>query len=360
VNTEALETELDWAHYYNPSHQTWEQYQTNLFVAKIGWQLVSLKFLHGGGEGEDGAAANEHPSGCFGLGTLVRSNGSLVPIERIEIGNRVSASPSDRSDCSIIPADYRLVHLGVLKDAQEVRVSLLRPASCLDGLCVGDTVQLSMMELASKARARVLGIEPCPPIVEGVGRVVRGTIRSQSFDVRLLKLAGVDAPIEVTGGHPVFSEDRGDFIIASQLQTGERLRTHEGVALVESVTPKPGRWEVCNLVVDQAHQYYVGELCLLVHNSNNCGVNASGSNPNAVEGPGPSYNPDQTQPPGPGYQWRGKGGPGSGKGSWYNPSSGESLHPDLNHPAPVGPHYDYTAPNGDQYRLFPDNSIQPK
>lgn len=68
---------------------------------------------------------------------------------------------------------------------------------------------------------------------------------------------------------------------------------------------------------------------------------------------------DQTQPPGEGYEWRGSGDPGSGKGSWYNPDTDESLHPDLDHPEPYGPHYDYDGPAG-KYRVYPDGTVEPK
>lgn len=65
---------------------------------------------------------------------------------------------------------------------------------------------------------------------------------------------------------------------------------------------------------------------------------------------------DPTKAPGDEWEWRGKGTPESGEGSWYNPKTGESLHPDLGHGEPVGPHWDYTAPNGNQYRIYPDGS----
>ncbi|MBI1923434.1 hypothetical protein HYR99_04200 [Candidatus Poribacteria bacterium] len=67
-----------------------------------------------------------------------------------------------------------------------------------------------------------------------------------------------------------------------------------------------------------------------------------------------------TEPPGSGWEWRGKGTPESGKGSWYNPKTGESLHPDLNHPNPIGPHYNYIASDGAQWRIFPDGGRDPK
>lgn len=78
--------------------------------------------------------------------------------------------------------------------------------------------------------------------------------------------------------------------------------------------------------------------------------------------PSPQTNPDfedPTKSPGPGYEWKGPGPVGSGQGAWHKPSTGESLHPDLAHPPPVGPHYDYTNPTG-SYRWFPDGRIQPK
>lgn len=69
---------------------------------------------------------------------------------------------------------------------------------------------------------------------------------------------------------------------------------------------------------------------------------------------------DPTKSPGEGYVWRGKGDPSSGKGAWYNPETKESLHPDLNHPDPYGPHWDYNYPGGgDGFRIFPDGTMSP-
>jgi len=64
-------------------------------------------------------------------------------------------------------------------------------------------------------------------------------------------------------------------------------------------------------------------------------------------------------PPGPEWEWRGSGEAGSSQGSWYNPDTDEALHPDLEHPAPYGPHYDLETPDGD-YRIYPDGSVEPK
>ncbi len=69
---------------------------------------------------------------------------------------------------------------------------------------------------------------------------------------------------------------------------------------------------------------------------------------------------DPAVSPGEGWEWRGAGDPSSGKGSWYNPETGESLHPDLQHPDPIGSHWDYKAPDGNQFRINPDGTIIPK
>ena len=72
----------------------------------------------------------------------------------------------------------------------------------------------------------------------------------------------------------------------------------------------------------------------------------------------PGDNPNKA--PGDDWEWKGKGSPDEGKGNWTNPNTGESLHPDLKHPEPYGPHWDYKSPDGKWYRIFPDGTIIPK
>jgi hypothetical protein len=77
--------------------------------------------------------------------------------------------------------------------------------------------------------------------------------------------------------------------------------------------------------------------------------------------PVPQYPSDPSKPPGPGYQWRGTNPqPGAPEGGWYNEQTRETLRPDLDHPAPEGPHWDYRAPDGTWYRWFPDGRMLPK
>lgn len=73
----------------------------------------------------------------------------------------------------------------------------------------------------------------------------------------------------------------------------------------------------------------------------------------------PGWDPEK--PPGKDYEWRGRGTPASGKGSWFNPKTREKFYADLEHPDPLPPHWDYKFPgNGKGYRIFEDNSYEKK
>lgn len=72
---------------------------------------------------------------------------------------------------------------------------------------------------------------------------------------------------------------------------------------------------------------------------------------------------DPSLRPGSGFEWKGKGKPGTGKGSWVKGERGsqEILYPDLDHPSPVGPHWDYESPDFPEgIRIFPNGTWSPK
>ena len=71
---------------------------------------------------------------------------------------------------------------------------------------------------------------------------------------------------------------------------------------------------------------------------------------------------DPSQTPGDDYEWKGQKPEGGSKGSWINKNTGEQFHPDLNHPKPVGPHWDYTDGKLPKrwWRVFPDGVTLPK
>ena len=58
-----------------------------------------------------------------------------------------------------------------------------------------------------------------------------------------------------------------------------------------------------------------------------------------------------------GTTWRGSGKQGSKQGNYYNPKTGESWHPDLDHPEPIGPHWDYKDSDGIWWRIGENNIL---
>ncbi len=72
---------------------------------------------------------------------------------------------------------------------------------------------------------------------------------------------------------------------------------------------------------------------------------------------------DPTRCPGKGFEWKGNGEPGSRQGKWVKGPKGsqEGLYPDLDHPKPIGPHWDYEGPDFPKgARLYPDGTWSPK
>jgi len=66
-----------------------------------------------------------------------------------------------------------------------------------------------------------------------------------------------------------------------------------------------------------------------------------------------------SQCPGDGWEWRGPDAPGGPRGAWYNAEQRWTLHPDLEHPQPIGPHWDWVDENKAQYRLTPQSPVVP-
>lgn len=86
------------------------------------------------------------------------------------------------------------------------------------------------------------------------------------------------------------------------------------------------------------------------------GCQQGGSRP--IPPPIPPIPPTPDTPPGPGWEWRPTGStPGCPNGGWFNPGTGESLHPDLDHAPPKPPHWDWVDPWGNQWEYYPDTGV---
>jgi len=94
---------------------------------------------------------------------------------------------------------------------------------------------------------------------------VQATVVHQNADI--LRLAFSDGTeVTGTGRHRFWSETRRDWVAARELREGETLRTPSGVVRLQSATPSHTLTAVYNLEVEGAHEYFVGEGEVLVHN----------------------------------------------------------------------------------------------
>jgi hypothetical protein len=142
------------------------------------------------------------------------------------------------------------------------------------GAAVGSTVPLPLdlneMGLPEGMTARVVANEPCPPIEAGPGRVVLTTVNHLNPRVVELTLAAPDGTRETvrpTAFHKFYSETRGRWLSAEDLQPDERLRGLTGPLEVVSQRPVPGVHRVYNMTVEGEHVYHVSTLGVLAHNN---------------------------------------------------------------------------------------------
>ncbi len=129
-------------------------------------------------------------------------------------------------------------------------------------------VHLSIPEWDVKGLALVIAIDPCPVIKPGHGRIVTmKSVTDYEGELVKLKFVGDTQAIEGTATHPLFSEDRGDYVDMGTLAVGERVRTADGWAIVESLARRWSRETVYNIEVDGVHRYLVGEQRVVSHNA---------------------------------------------------------------------------------------------
>ncbi len=264
----------------NHKHEIFGIHRTTLLVIAVAITFGSFSVYKalGGGRTErsEVPAVSNLASAILTSATAPRPTvkTTLTPIEQIQVGDRVLAeSPTGEEDTAfgseIIPSDWRKLTLRAPKrDGTTAEVALLRPLTWLNEQHgeVGGTVFISVPECGIDGNANVLAIDPCPEIRPGGGRVVTGTFLHQASSTITLTIAGQSEPIECTGNHPFWSEDRQTFVRADSLQPNETLRTATGLTTVESWTPDLNPTPVYNIEVHRAHVYHVGTSGVVVHN----------------------------------------------------------------------------------------------
>ncbi len=132
------------------------------------------------------------------------------------------------------------------------------------GFEVGASVWHEEPDFGFSGWADIAAVEPVH-IEAGAGCAVVATVVHQNGDI--LRLAFSDGTeVTGTGRHRFWSETRRDWVAARELREGETLRTPSGVVRLESATPSRTLTAVYNLEVEGAHEYFVGEGEVLVHN----------------------------------------------------------------------------------------------
>jgi hypothetical protein len=205
---------------------------------------------------------------------MVATASGLVPIESLEVGDRVLNE--DGGSETAVEGDWAVVEFDqpnpdVFGDV--VRVTLLRSREWFEELgafAPGDEVYLDTGELGALGWATVRSIRTSSPVAEGEGRVVVGTFTHVNPDVRELRFVGTDVTIRATGSHRFYSLDRLDWVATSELGVGERVQSEQGPLVVASVVRLPDPQRVYNIEVETDHEYLVSELGVRSHNSDGC------------------------------------------------------------------------------------------
>ena len=206
------------------------------------------------------------------------------PIEEIRCGDRIPSElpeglfPEEEAEPD--QATWRLVELELTKaNGDIVEVKLLRPLAWLEqaGAITEGVFDVNVEELGIEGKAAVLQILACPPIQGGEGQVVTGTFRHTSDSLVELQIEGEPDPIVCTSGHLIWSEDRHEFVRATELRMGEGLRLALRKSRLQSLNRIGSERVVCNFEVAQTHVYMVGAQGILVHNAGASCDNDSGS-----------------------------------------------------------------------------------
>ena len=256
------------------------------------------------------------PKGCFTGVTQVRTQNGLKPIQDIEVGDKVvthphaleesssqastsrtrapawamstlvassiavaaaAAPPSEVPSSTISPIETHepqsVVHLKLISDDHDnhkYELEVLKPTRWAEDLVsAGGTTRLSLDELEVEGWATISSYRPIETS-ETPHRLVIMKLSHSSNDVYEVSFVEGGAPLRGTGGHPLYSLDRHDWVRVRDLQVGERLQTAEGAVSVEALEKVRGLHRVYNLEVEGAHEYLVGEAGVRAHNTD-CG-----------------------------------------------------------------------------------------
>lgn len=180
----------------------------------------------------------------------------------------------------ITPFTWKWIDFELPKpDGTLTKINLRRPHWWLKEIgadSVGKKVYLNMPELGSQGWATVIAIRVNQLDTrfwdenrdgDYVSRPITGKFIHESNDVYNLHFGDNAKPLGVTGSHPIWSIDRNDWIGATDLKIGEKVKTQEGELTLVSKEKIEGKHKVYNLEIYKDHNFLVSTDKILVHNS---------------------------------------------------------------------------------------------
>jgi hypothetical protein len=195
------------------------------------------------------------------------------PRHRHLIGLRYTVGSVDDTDYH--PLLWRSVDMSLKKpDGSVAKVSATRPLWWfgITKAKEGETVPLDIHEAGISGMATVhkitsLADKPFEPPTPGYHPVI-GTIKHLNAKVIELTFQGEESePLGVTPNHPLWSDDRSEWIPAGELRIGEMVATTKTSARLLRRQAKLGLHTVYNIEVHRTHAYHVGKLGLMAHNT---------------------------------------------------------------------------------------------
>ncbi len=202
-----------------------------------------------------------------------------VPIEEVPLGARVPTKnprPWEYDDSLPAPEQEHWAKLTITmyrNDGGIVNAEFLRPKKWIQSneLIAGRSLPINFPELQVQGVAIVTSIGECPPIASGEGSVVTARFLTQEVhEIARVEVEGPDGAIDILEGtpiHPIWSEDRQDWVPLGELEEGESLRSGlGGEYTVRSVNLSRQATAVFNLEVNGEHVYELSRFCILAHN----------------------------------------------------------------------------------------------
>lgn len=192
--------------------------------------------------------------------------------EHVKAGDRIVVTESDKPKPTVVdPQTWKLVTLRSETDGDKhesinihtiVSPEWLKSNNANAGAVVSLPLDLEEAGLDDDLRAKIMGINPCPEIKDGSGRIVLSTIDFMASDVYEMTCQHGDGHRETVkraGSHRYFSNDRNDWIELKDAKPNEIIRGigHEPLKIL-SVEPTGRTERVYDLTVEGDIPYHTG------------------------------------------------------------------------------------------------------